>query len=87
MQEQFSSTPRPAKPATRSVPVSVPIPAVIEVVELPDRQQRQLDALRVHINNLLADQWLIASRNPLTLQRGEQVCYVLHGMLVSDGLV
>ena len=87
MQEQLSSTPRPAKPATRSVPASVPIPAVIEVVELPDRQQRQLDALRLHINNLLADQWLIASRNPLTLQRGEQVCYVLHGMLVSDGLV
>ncbi|WP_231703282.1 hypothetical protein [Halopseudomonas pelagia] len=87
MQEQLSSTPRPAKPATRSVPVSVPIPAVIEVVELPDRQQRQLDALRLHINNLLADKWVIASRNPLTLQRGEQVCYVLHGMLVSDGLV
>ncbi|PCC98052.1 hypothetical protein EAO82_04715 [Halopseudomonas pelagia] len=59
----------------------------MEVVELPDRQQRQLDALRLHINNLLADKWVIASRNPLTLQRGEQVCYVLHGMLVSDGLV
>lgn len=87
MQEQLSSTPRPAKSVTRNIPASVPIPAVIEVVELPDRQQRHLDALRLHIDDLLADQWRIASRNPLTLQRGEQRCYVLHGMLVSDGLV
>ncbi|WP_022964535.1 hypothetical protein [Halopseudomonas pelagia] len=87
MQKQLSSLPRAAKSATRHVLVPPPIPGVIEVVELPDRQQRHLDALRVHINELLADQWLIASRNPLTLRRGQQVCYVLHGMLVSEGLV
>lgn len=87
MQEQPSSRPGRAKTAARHVPgPSMPLPAVIEVVELPDRQQRQLDALRLHINGLLADQWLIANRTPLTLRRGEQTCYVLHGMLVSDGL-
>ena len=87
MQEQHSSTPRPAKPAARRAPVPVAIPAVIEVVELTDRQQRQLDALRIYIDDLLADQWQIASRSPLTLQRGDQLCYVLHGMLISDDLV
>jgi len=86
MREQLSSMARSAKSVSRSIPPPVAIPAVIDVVELPDRQQRHLDALRLHIDGLLADRWLIASRNPLTLRRGQQVCYVLHGMLVSDEL-
>ncbi len=86
MQEQLSSLSRLAKARSRSGPAPVTIPAVIEVVELPDRQQRHLDALRLHIDGLLADDWRIASRNPLTLRRGQQLCYVLHGMLVSDDL-
>ena len=44
MQKQLSSPPRAAKSATRHVLVPPPIPGVIEVVELPDRQQRHLDA-------------------------------------------
>lgn len=87
MQEQLSSLQRRASPGTRHVPYSAPIPTGMEVVELPDRQQRQLNALRLHISGLLGDQWLIASRRPLTLRRGHQVCHVLHGMLVSDGLM
>ncbi|MFO7705218.1 MAG: hypothetical protein R6V43_08810 [Halopseudomonas sp.] len=86
MQEKPSSPPRSGNPAMPYVPVSAPSPEGIEVVELPDRQQRQLDALRMYINALLADQWLIAGRTPLTLRRGQQVCYVLHGMLISEGL-
>ena len=58
----------------------------IEVVELPERKQRKLTELRSHIDELLQDGWTIATRNPLTLQRGSQLCYVLHGMLVSDAL-
>lgn len=86
MQDRSSSAPRSGNPVTPPVPVSAPSAEGIEVVELPDRQQRQLDALRMHINALLADQWLIADRTPLTLRRGQQVCYVLHGMLISEGL-
>lgn len=86
MHQKPSSPPRSGQPAVLHVPVSAPPAEGIEVVELPDRQQRQLDALRVHINALLADHWLIAGRTPLTLRRGQQVCYVLHGMLISEGL-
>lgn len=86
MQDRPSSALRSGKPVTQPVPVSAPSAEGIEVVELPDRQQRQLDALRMHINALLADQWLIAGRTPLTLRRGQQICYVLHGMLISEAL-
>ncbi|WP_150278746.1 hypothetical protein [Halopseudomonas salina] len=58
----------------------------IEVVELPDRKQRKLNELRCHIDHLLDEGWVIAKRNPLTLQRNTRVCYVLHGMLISDSL-
>lgn len=84
MQDRPLSPPRSGTPAAHHVPVSAPFPEGIEVVELLDRQQRQWDALRVHINALLADQWLIDGRTPLTLRRGQQVCYVLHGMLISE---
>lgn len=62
-------------------------PLGIEVVELEDRQQRKLDALRAHIDTLLSEHWTIASRSPLTLRRGKQMCYVLHGMLISDRFI
>lgn len=74
----------------RVSPHSLAIPDLvegIEVVEWPERQQRKLDALRRHIDDLLNDGWVIASRNPLTLQQGSRLCYVLHGMLVSDTLM
>lgn len=58
----------------------------IEVVELPERKQRKLTELRNHIDGLLNEGWQISTRNPLTLQRDSNVCYVLHGMLVSDTL-
>jgi len=63
------------------------IPLGIEVVELEDRKQRQLSELRSHINQLLYCGWQIATRHPLTLQKGRQACYVLHGMLISDSLI
>lgn len=63
------------------------IPLGIEVVELEDRKQRQLSELRSHINQLLCCGWQIATRHPLTLQKGRQACYVLHGMLISDSLI
>ncbi|PKM04501.1 MAG: hypothetical protein CVV16_04730 [Gammaproteobacteria bacterium HGW-Gammaproteobacteria-6] len=59
----------------------------MEVVELKDRQQRSLDALRAHIDTLLSENWTIAGRSPLTLRRGKQMCYVLHGMLISDRFI
>lgn len=59
----------------------------IEVVELKDRQPRQLTALRAHIDELLADDWLIASRRPFTLRRGLQVCHVRHGVVISNALI
>lgn len=58
----------------------------IEVVELLDRKQRKLNELRSHIDDLLDEGWSIAGRNPLTLQRNSRICYVLHGMLISDSL-
>lgn len=87
MRKPPTASSRQAKSAAPQPAAARSLPAVIEVIEIPDRQQRQLDALRVHIEGLLADQWCICSRNPLTLKRGEQICHVLHGMLVSEGLV
>tara|TARA_R110002051_G_scaffold310032_1_gene382944 strand:- start:194 stop:460 length:267 start_codon:yes stop_codon:yes gene_type:complete len=74
----------PATPSSLAIPELV---EGIEVVEWPERQQRKLDELRRHIDDLLDDGWMIASRNPLTLQQGSRLCYVLHGMLVSDALI
>ncbi|MFT6431473.1 MAG: hypothetical protein ACJAXR_002629 [Halopseudomonas sp.] len=63
------------------------IPLGVDVVELEDRKQRQLSELRSHINQLLYCGWQIVTRHPLTLQKGRQACYVLHGMLISDSLI
>jgi hypothetical protein len=59
----------------------------IEVVELAERKERHLTELRSHINQLFYCGWQIATRHPLTLQKGRQACYVLHGMLISDSLI
>lgn len=52
-----------------------------------DKKGRHCHALREHIDELIADGWLIASRHPFTLRRGRQACYVLHGMLISDSII
>jgi hypothetical protein len=47
-------------------------------------EQRQLPALRAHIDHLLGQGWVIAARNPLKLQFGQKTCQVRHGMLISE---
>lgn len=95
MRNQFLAAPGPTGPDTKTTQTpsvsgaGLSVPALvegIEVVELVDRQQRKLNELRNHIDDLLNDGWAISSRNPLTLQRDFRVCYVLHGMLISDSL-
>jgi hypothetical protein len=82
-----SKTNMPGLETLAGVELHVPAPVNgIEVVELLDRQQRKLNELRSHIDDLLDEGWVIAQRNPLTLQRNSRVCYVLHGMLISDHL-
>ncbi|WP_339844444.1 hypothetical protein [uncultured Halopseudomonas sp.] len=82
-----SETNIPGLETLTGIELHVPAPVDgIEVVELLDRQQRKLNELRSHIDDLLDDGWVIAQRNPLTLQRNARVCYVLHGMLISDHL-
>ena len=49
------------------------------------QEQRYLPALRAHIDQLLREGWVIARRNPLTLQLGGRTCLVTHGMLISEG--
>lgn len=48
------------------------------------KEQRYLPALRAHIDQLLSKGWIIASREPLTLQHGHRCYMVAHGMLISD---
>lgn len=85
--DKLADTPGAASDATPVADLAVPgLVDGIEVVELPDRQQRKLNELRSHIDALLKEGWQIATRNPLTLQHGSRICYVLHGMLVSDTL-
>jgi hypothetical protein len=48
------------------------------------KEQRHLPALRAHIEQLLNKGWVIASRNPLTLQNGHRCYLVSHGMLIGD---
>lgn len=48
------------------------------------KEQRHLPALRAHIEQLLSKGWIIASRNPLTLQNGHRCYLVSHGMLISE---
>jgi hypothetical protein len=49
-------------------------------------EHRYLPALRAHIEKLLKQGWVIASRSPLQLQQGHKSCLVRHGMLISEGL-
>lgn len=48
------------------------------------KEQRYLPALRAHIEELLGNGWVIASRDPLTLRNGHRCYLVAHGMLISD---
>ena len=48
------------------------------------RQQRQLPALRAHIDQLLASGWAIASRDPLKLSFQKRHYVVRCGMLISE---
>lgn len=48
------------------------------------QEQRYLPALRAHIDTLLARGWVIAQRNPLTLQSGRKTYRVMHGMIIGD---
>ncbi len=50
-------------------------------------EQRQLPALRAHIEHLLGQGWVIASRNPLKLQFGQKTCQVRCGMLISESML
>lgn len=51
------------------------------------KEQRYLPALRAHIEHLLSEGWIIASRSPLTLRLGRRTCLVEHGMLISEGML
>ncbi|MHA6492120.1 hypothetical protein ACX0MV_02580 [Pseudomonas borbori] len=51
------------------------------------QEQRYLPALRSHIDSLLSKGWAIVDRTPLTLQNGRKRYLVMHGMLISDGLL
>ncbi|HEX5844379.1 MAG TPA: hypothetical protein VFY62_18035 [Pseudomonas sp.] len=50
-------------------------------------EQRYLPALRAHIDQLLNQGWVIASRSPLKLQFGRKTCLVRHGMLISESML
>ncbi|WP_373186255.1 hypothetical protein [Halopseudomonas sp.] len=85
--DKLADTPAAASDGPIVTDLTVPVLVEgIEVVELPDRQQRKLKELRSHIDDLLNDGWQIATRNPLTLKQGYRICYVLHGMLISETL-
>lgn len=85
MRDHFSAIAIADNSFDRGAAVAEGVPG-LEVVELPDRKQRKLNELRSHIDDLLNEGWIISTRNPLTLQRGTHICYVLHGMLISDTL-
>ncbi|WXL26183.1 hypothetical protein WG219_01475 [Ectopseudomonas mendocina] len=50
------------------------------------QDQRQLPELRAYIDTLLAKGWVIASRNPLTLQAGRKTYQVTQGMLIGSSI-
>lgn len=53
-------------------------------METLQKEHRYLPELRAHIDKLLTKGWVIAARNPLTLQSGRKTYQVMHGMLVGD---
>jgi hypothetical protein len=53
-------------------------------MEALQKEQRYLPELRAHIDKLLTKGWIIAGRNPLTLQSGRKTYRVMHGMLIGD---
>ncbi|SDU26227.1 hypothetical protein [Halopseudomonas salegens] len=60
--------------------------APIEEVELSPIEQRELHLLRAHIDTMVDHGWRIISREPITLKRGAQTCFVQQGMLISPDL-
>ncbi len=46
-------------------------------------EQRQFDSMRLHVEGLLAEGWVIASRFPLTLSRQGQKAVIRCGMLIG----
>ncbi|TVP91284.1 MAG: hypothetical protein EA348_04385 [Pseudomonadaceae bacterium] len=60
--------------------------ASIEEVELAPIEQREYHLLRAHINTMIDHGWTIIGREPITLKRGEQTCFVRQGMLISPDL-
>nr|WP_298141579.1 hypothetical protein [uncultured Pseudomonas sp.] len=50
------------------------------------KEQRYLPELRIHIEKLLGNGWVITSRSPLRLQNGHRSLLVTHGMLICEGL-
>ncbi len=60
--------------------------APIEEVELAPIDQREFHLLRAHIDTMVDHGWRIISREPITLKRGTQTCFVRQGMLISPDL-
>ena len=56
----------------------------VSAMESVQKEQRYLPELRVYIDKLLAKGWVIAGRNPLTLQSGRKTYRVMHGMLIGS---
>ena len=56
----------------------------VSAMESLQKEQRYLPELRVYIDKLLAKGWVIAGRNPLTLQSGRKTYRVMHGMLIGS---
>lgn len=72
-----------------SAPAHWPAPKPLSASEkgFAVQEQRYLPALRAHIDKLLGKGWVIAQRDPLTLRLGRRTCLVMHGMLISEGVL
>lgn len=58
----------------------------VEEVELAPIDQREYHLLRAHIDTMVDHCWRIISREPITLKRGSQTCFVRQGMLITPEL-
>ena len=52
-------------------------------MELAQTEQREFNAMRAHIEQLLAKGWAITSRVPLTIERQERRSVLRCGVLIS----
>jgi hypothetical protein len=53
-------------------------------MELAQAEQREFNAMRQHIERLLANGWSITARLPLTLERQGRKAVVRCGVLISS---